>query len=303
MKKIFRSIFILSIAGLFASCNVDNIGTLYEHEGPDCGVSFTKASASDTEVNAKATTFTIPVARAVADGALTVNLKSTLPEGVKVPASVTFNAGEYQTDVTLDISAMEVGKSYKGAVTLADESQYDPNTSISSINVTLAKAYTWVSLGKGQFYDGLALQPSEDDLGIIQVEVLQAEGFDRWRLMNPFPKDKLIAAWAPEYVTYTPDSMIEFFLKDDGTIGFTNQVIKTGLTYVDLGETCYIYYYVPSAYSSQIAADDANNTFVMDKVSQFYFALVIENSTSWFGEGAKYLSLPGGPDLNELLSE
>ena len=196
---------------------------------------------------------------------------------------------------------MEVGKSYKGSVSLADESQYDANTSISSISVTLAKAYTWVSLGKGQFYDGLALQPSEEDLGIIDVEILQADGFNRWRLMNPFPKDKLIAAWAPDYVTYTPDSMIEFFLKDDGTIGFTNQVIKTGLTYVDLGESCYIYYYVPSAYSSQLAADDANNKFVMDKVAQFYFAMVIENSTSWFGEGAKYLSLPGGPDLNALL--
>ena len=301
MKKIFRSIFILSIAGLFASCNVDNIGTIYNHEGPDNGVSFTKTAAGDTEVNAKATTFTIPVARAVADGSLTVNLKSTLPEGVKVPASVTFNAGEYQTDVTLDISAMEVGKSYKGVISLADESQYDANTSISSINVTLAKAYTWVSLGKGQFYDGLALQPSDDDLGIIQVEVLQAEGFDRWRILNPFPKDKLIAAWAADYVTYTPDPMIEFFLKADGTIGFTSSVIKTGLTYVDLGATCYIYYYVPSAYSSQIAADDANNKFVMDKVAQFYFAMVIENSTSWFGEGAKYLSLPGGPDLNALL--
>lgn len=301
MKKIFKGIFILSIAGLFASCNVDNIGTIYELENGQSGVSFTKTLAGDTEVDAKATSFTIPIARAVADGPLTVSLSSSLPEGVTVPASVTFNAGEYQTDITLDISAMEVGKSYKGAVMLADPSQYDSNTSISAINVTLAKAYTWVSIGKGQFYDGLALQPSEDDLGIIQVEMLQADGFNRWRILNPFPKDKLIAAWAPQYVTYTPDSVIEFFLKDDGTIGFTNQVIKTGLTYVDLGESCYIYYYVPSAYSSQLAADDANNKFVMDKVAQFYFAMVIENSTSWFGEGAKYLSLPGGPDLNALL--
>lgn len=301
MKKIFKSIFILSIAALFASCNVDNIGTLYELENGQSGVSFTKTLAGDTEVDAKASTFTIPISRATADGALTVSLKSSLPEGVKVPSTVTFNAGDYQTDITLDISNMEVGKTYKGAVSLADESQFDKNTAISAINVTLAKAYTWVSLGKGQFYDGLALQPSDDDLGIIQVEVLQAEGFDRWRILNPFPKDKLIAAWAPEYVTYTPDSVIEFFLKADGTIDFTSQVIKTGLTYIGLGENCYIYYYVPSAYSSQIAADDANNKFVIDKVAQFYFAQVIENSTSWFGEGAKYLSLPGGPDLNALL--
>ena len=301
MKKIFKSIFILSIAGLFASCNVDNIGAIYELENGQSGVSFTKTLAGDTEVDAKASTFTIPIARAVADGALTVSLKSSLPEGVKVPSSVSFNAGEYQTDITLDISNMEVGKTYKGAVSLADEGQFDKNTAISAINVTLAKAYTWVSLGKGQFYDGLALQPSEEDLGIIQVEVLQADGFDRWRIMNPFPKDKLAAAWAPDYVTYTPDPMIEFFLKADGTIDFTSHVIKTGLTYIDVADNAYIYYYYPSAYSENIAADDANNCFVMDKVAQFYFAQTIENTSYWFGEGAKYLSLPGGPDLNALL--
>jgi hypothetical protein len=301
MKKIFKSIFILSIAALFASCNVDNIGTLYELEPGQSGVSFMKTLAGDTEVDAKAATFSFPVSRAVADGPLTVSLTSTLPEGVKVPTTVSFNAGEYQTDVTLDISNMEVGKTYKGAVSFADKSQYDENTAISSINVTLAKAYTWVSLGKGQFYDGLALQPSDDDLGIIQVEVLQADGFNRWRIMNPFPKDQLIAAWAPEYVTYTPDSMIEFFLRDDGVIDFTSRVIKTGLTYISVADNAYIYYYYPSAYSDQLAADDAENCFVMDKVAQFYFAQTIMNTTYWFGEGAKYLSLPGGPDLNALL--
>jgi hypothetical protein len=302
MKKIFKSIFILSIAGLFASCNVDNIGTLYELENGQSGVSFTKTMAGDTEVDAKASTFTVPIARAVADGSLTVNLASTLPEGVKVPSSVTFNAGEYETEVTLDISNMEVGKTYKGAVSLADKTQFDENTAISSINVTLAKAYTWVSLGKGQLYDGLALQPSADDLGIIQVEVLQADGFNRWRIMNPFPVAQLEKAWAPAYVTYTPTQMIEFFSDADGAISFTSLPIKTGLTYVDLGDNAYIYYYLPSKYSSNYGAEeDAENCFVMDKVAQFCFGANIENTTYGFGLNYLYLSLPGGPDLNDLL--
>jgi hypothetical protein len=301
MKNIVKSIFVLGIASLsFVACNVDNIGAIYDLEGKS-GVSFSKTLAGDTEVNAKATTYSIPIVRGTADGSLTVSLASTLPEGVKVPSSVTFNAGEYETEVQLDIAQMEVGKTYKGAVKLADESQFDKNTAISAINVTLAKAYTWVSLGKGQFYDGLALQPSDDDLGIVDVEILQAEGFDRWRIMNPFPKDQLIAAWAESYVTYAPDSMIEFFLTDDGIIDFTSRVIKTGLTYISVADNAYIYYYYPSEYSDQLAADDALNCFVMDKVAQFYFAQTIMNTSYWFGEGAKYLSLPGGPDLNELL--
>ena len=302
MKKIFKSIFILSIAALFASCNVDNIGTLYELENGQSGVSFMKTLAGDTEVDAKASSFTIPIARAVADGALTVNLKSSLPEGVKVPSTVSFNAGEYQTDITLDISNMEVGKTYKGAVSLADESQFDKNTAISAINVTLAKAYTWVPMGKGQFYDGLALQPSAEDLGIINVEILQADGFNRWRIMTPFPKDKLIAAWAESYVTYNPDSMIEFYSDAEGNISFTSLPIKTGLTYVDLADNAYIYYYLPSAYSSNYGPEeDADNCFVMDKVAQFCFGANIENTQYGFGLNYLYLSLPGGPDLNALL--
>jgi hypothetical protein len=302
MKKIFKSIFILSIAALFASCNVDNIGTLYELDPGQSGVSFMKTLAGDTEVNAKASSFTIPIARATADGPLTVNLSSTLPEGVKVPTTVSFNAGEYQTDITLDISNMEVGKTYKGAVSLADKSQFDENTAISSINVTLAKAYTWISLGKGQLYDGLALQPSADDLGIINVEVLQAEGFDRWRIVEPFPIAQLEKAWSPDYVTYTPTQVIEFFSDANGAISFTSLPIKTGLTYVDLADNAYIYYYLPSNYSSNYGAEeDAENCFVMNKVAQFCFGANIENTNYGFGLNYLYLSLPGGPDLSALL--
>lgn len=302
MKIVLKSILALSAAALLAvSCNVEAVGTLYEQESGKTGVSFAANLAGDSEISATATSFTIPVRRAAADGSQTVNISSTLPEDIVVPSTVTFSAGQYETDLVLDISSMAVGKTYKGAVKLANEEEYDAKTAISSVSVTLAKAYTWVNIGKGQFYDGLALQPSDDDLGIIEVEILQAEGFDRWRILNPFPKDKLIAAWAESYVTYNPTSEIEFWVNDKDVIEFSPNVIKTGLTYIDLGSDCYIYYYYPSVYSSQLAGDDAKNCFVMDKVAQFYFAQVIENSNNWFGEGAKYLSLPGGPDLNELL--
>ena len=301
MKNIFKSIFVLGIAGLsFVACNVDAVGTLYDLEGKS-GVSFPKTIASDTEVNAKASSFSIPIVRGTADGSVTVSLASTMPEGVKVPSTVTFNAGEYETEVLLDISEMEVGKTYKGAVKLADESQFDKNTAISAINVTLAKAYTWVDMGKGQLYDQLALQVSSTDLGIIDVTIMQAEGFNRWRIMEPFPKAQLVKAWGEDYVTYAPTSVIEFYSDDEGNISFTSLPIKTGLTYVDLADNAYIYYYKPSDYSSNYADLDADNCFVMDKVAQFAFGANIENTNYGFGVIYMYLSLPGGPDLNALL--
>lgn len=301
MKNIFKSIFVLGIVGLsVVACNVDAVGTRYDLAGKS-GVSFPKSLAGDTEVNAKASTFSIPIVRGTADGPLTVSLSSTMPEGVNVPSSVTFNAGEYEAEVLLDITDMEVGKTYKGAVKLADETQFDKNTAISSINVTLAKAYTWIDLGKGQLFDQLALQVSATDLGIIDVTVMQAEGFNRWRIMEPFPKAQLVKAWGEDYVTYAPTSVIEFYSDADGNISFTSLPIKTGLTYVDLAENAYIYYYMPSDYSSNYADVDADNCFVMDKVAQFAFGANIENTNYGFGVIYMYLSLPGGPDLNALL--
>lgn len=298
MKNIFKSLLFLMAAAAVASCNVDNVGKTFNLDEAGAGASFLQTVVSNTALSAKTTTFNVPVGRNDATSAATYSLKSTLPEGV-CPASVSFAAGESEANIVLDLSNLNVGTTCKGAISLVDQ----PSYCRSSVNLTLAKAYSWTSIGKGQFYDGLALQPDDTDLGIIECEILQADGFNRWRLMNPFPKDKLIAAWAESYVTYTPDSYIEFFLTDEGTIDFASHVVKTGLTYVGLGAEAYIYYYYPSAYSASYAAYDADNVFVMDKVAQFYFAQVIMNTTSWFGMGAKYVSFPGGPDLNELLAE
>ena len=295
MKNIFKSALALMAALSVAACNVDYVRETFTPDGTN-NASFVQTVVSNTSIPAATATYNIPIARSDASSAQTFNLTSTLPAGV-CPASVNFAAGEYETVVPLNLTGINVGTPCKGAITIADQAAYTR----SSINVTLAKAYNWVSIGKGQFYDGLALQPSDEDLGIIECEVLQAEGFDRWRLMEPFPKSQLIAAWGASYVTYAPDSYIEFFVNDKGYIDFASRTIKTGLTYTSLGENAYIYYLYPSTYASSQAENDPQNTFVMDKVAQFYLAQTIQNTTSWFGFGAKYVSLPGGPDLNELL--
>lgn len=311
MKKIFNSIIAFGVMALAVSCNVENIGTLYQSEGSDVsGVSFAQSTIVDTEISAKATSFSILLNRADAskEEAIKVTADNTLVDGTNItmPATVNFAAGEYTAELKLTLNAsMPVGKTFKGKISLADETQFDKNTSVSAATVTLAKAYTWVSIGEGQFYDGVALQPSASDLGIINVKIDQAEGFDRWRIYNPFPKEQLIAAWAEDYYCGGETTVIEVWANGDegNTVSFTPNVWITGLSYVDVQADAYIYEYLPSAYSSQLAADDANNCFVMDKVIQFYLAASIENTSYWFGEGAKYLSLPGGPDLNALLSE
>lgn len=186
MKNIFKSIFTLSAAAIFAvSCNVDNIGTTYQHEGTDKGVSFTQGTLANTEIGAAETSMIITLGRTVADAAQTVNIASTLPAGVGVPSSVSFAAGEYAADLVLDLSQMIVGSSYKGSLSLADKSDYN-DLSISSVNVTLQKAYTWTSYGKVKITDDLVTAAYGVDNLTWSVDAEKAEGFEVYRLLDPY---------------------------------------------------------------------------------------------------------------------
>ena len=186
MKNIFNSILALSAAAIFAvSCNVENVGTTYQHEGTDNGVSFTQGTVANTEIGAAETSLVVTLGRAAATAAQTVNIASTLPDGIGVPSSVTFNAGEYAANLVLDISQMAVGSSYKGTLSLANEDDYN-DLAISSVNVTLAKAYTWNSYGTVHITDDLVTAAFGVDNLTWEVEAEKAEGFEVYRLLDPY---------------------------------------------------------------------------------------------------------------------
>lgn len=185
MKHILKSILALSAVFALASCNVDNIGTLYQHEGADAGVSFVQSALSDTEVSAATTQFVITLGRAVSDGAQTVNIESNLPAGIVVPSSVTFEAGQGAADLVLDISGMAVGKSYKGTISLANASDYN-DLAVSSVSVTLQKAYTWLPYGTVTITDDLVTSAFGVDNVSWQVLAEKAESFEVYRILDPY---------------------------------------------------------------------------------------------------------------------
>ena len=185
MKTIVKSILALSAALFVVSCNVDNIGTLYQHEGSDNGVSFTQSIISDTELGAAATSVVVTIGRAVADAAQTVNIASTMPEGISVPSSVSFGAGQSSADLVLDVSGMSVGKAYKGKISLASESDYN-DLAISEVSVTLQKAYSWSHYGTVKITDDLVTSCFGVDNLTWEVEADKADGFEVYRLLDPY---------------------------------------------------------------------------------------------------------------------
>ncbi len=301
MKSILRTFFaVAAVSLLVASCDVENKKIIYTPDGADEAVTFLSSVSVDTEIDAKATTFDITVARSKSDAGATVKISNTMPEGITVPESVSFAAGESKTTLSIDISKMEVGKRYKGTISLAEETAYDKKISTSSVSCTFAKAYTWISLGQGEWYDELALQPSEEDLGIIKVEVLKADGFDRWRIMEPYPKANVIAAWGEDSYVGGASPYIEFYTLDEkaGTIKFDSKIYN-GLNYNKMGKIVYQY---PSSYYAGYTKEDSYNKFIGEYV-QFYVPYLIEGTTSWFGFFALYLGMPGAGDLATWLNE
>ena len=288
MKKIFNAISVLATTALVAvSCNVDAVSTIFDEStvaNLSNNVTFVQDVVVNQEIPAAQKTFVIPISRSIATSAVTVNLTSTLPAAITCPASVTFAAGEISAEIVLDITNMSVGETFKGKISI-DIPKEETSLSFSklSVNCTLAKAFSWESLGKGQFLDVFWEGELFDD-----VEVLKAEGFNIYRFMDPYASSVGEGA-KPAYISFT--------VNDDKTVKF------------DSFDTPYLYdanhcvtAYFPSEASSSAADYDKYNVFVDD----YYFALV----PYWYVNGVggwncKYgytlfASLPGAPtDLGD----
>lgn len=298
MKKIFKALSSIAAAVLLVSaCNVEHPMPTYSPVN-SCEVSFVQKTIVNQEILSSAPTFDVLLSRNTSSEAATVAVKSTFTSGsgVVCPASVTFNAGESTAVLSLDITAMEVGKSCRGTVSLADSSSFNANIAVASATLTLAKAYTWVSLGEGEWFDNLSLMVSATDYGIRKVEVLKADGFDRYRIMNPYNDEAIAAAgWEPGGAR---SSYIEFWVLENGQNVAWDGWWYPGILYDGAGTDIKAYY--PSARPGGKPADDAKSGFYEEKVIGFYPYWYIDG-LGGFGLLPCFLSLPGGPALESWL--
>ena len=289
MKNILNSILGMAAAAVLAvSCNVEAVSTTFDPETVDGnGVTFLQSVATDTEIAATTTEYVLTLARAKATAAQSVNLTSTLPAGIVCPASVSFAAGEYETTLKLDISQMEVGTTFKGKISIDGLTESEKKFCTADITCTFAKAYSWVSLGKGQFLDAFW----EGEL-FSDVEVLKADGFSLYRFVNPY-KTSVGTGAKPDYVAVKVNA--------DNTAVFDS----FNTPYMYDSSHCVTAYF-PSDASSSAAAYDAYNILK----DNYYFAFV----PYWYvngvgGWGCNYgytlfAALPGAPqDLGDWYDE
>ena len=282
-------------------------GPTYVPEGD--GVTFLQTAVSATSLVSGTTSYSIDLARSSADEALTVNLTgsiyaSTDPEtdlaaDFKMPESVTFEPGEYLAKITLDVSKMEVGVTYSGTISLSEGQEcFNPNTATTSTAVRLAMDYNWVELGEAQWYDGFMLAVSNDNLNIQRCRMTKAEGFEIYRLYNPWPAAEVAEAWG-DAMSATNDvpEYLQFTINEDGSIDWRNDVlvyggqyefaaVNTGYQYADWND--YVWYTSPT----DVFGQPDETGVIMENLLCFSYGVFSNGSGGSGYVSSSYLALP-----------
>ena len=227
---------------------------------------------------------TVEVARVKTDGATTVNvaISNTGSGSFSAPASVSFAAGE--ETASLDISYTYDSLPLVDTLTVTLSGDDIAVYGVTEEDFIINKA--WKNLGTGQLFDQLVLMPNDDDStypGIVDVQILQApDGSNRWRIIDPFPEDQLIAAWGESYLGELKNDVIEFYVYDESTMAVRwDTDIYTGLYYPGYGDIIWYYNYPGSS------------LFVADGLVQFKYYGRIAGTNSGFGAIYAYLGFPG----------
>ena len=214
IKSLFSILMVLSLC-VFTSCDQENEGAIYDANNQ--GLSFT-FNSFELSAPANNPVISIPVYRAVTNDAFTSSITVTTDaQGVSAPSSISFAAGEKETTIEINLGdQLGVGEVIDITIKLNEA-----DASIGGVSETVVSAYkeyVFESLGMGTFQDNWALG------GTYSVEIQKAQGFDRYRVIDPY-KEGLTnddGDWQNWIAMGTRCPYIEFWEIGDGLILFNN---------------------------------------------------------------------------------
>lgn len=210
LNKISALLMVLA-AGLFTACNTDQEGPVYTETGE--GITFSSASLTSQVVTVGVPTFSVDLFRATANDALSGNIgmfvyvegkdaegnKVVIPvEGYASQVPFSFEAGKYQTTISVDATPLAVGDEVLIDLSLPEGSEVAVSgANVATVSVT--KDYSWQSIGTGVWTDGLIsyLYNVPAGTNVWEVEVEQAvENENVYRMVNPYGFE--VCPWVAE---------------------------------------------------------------------------------------------------------
>lgn len=279
---------VIAAMAMLTSCDKDNEGAIYKSE--TAGLSFTSTALNAVTVLPNEPVFEVEIVRgnSSADATGKINVEASINktpfEGVTV-TDYSFKAGESKTTVKVDVSPLEIGDVLSLTLSIADENSVAIGGNAST-SLKVNKAYNWVSLGTGTFMDNFCIGEIA-----YNVEIQKAEGFNRWRVINPYAESMvnddggngdMLAQEATPY--------IEFWLTDEGYVDYDGFFV--GLNY-QADSNSPIYAYPPTAFSG---INPKFNTFIDDKTVQlapYYYIPALEGGWDYTqADGVIVITLP-----------
>lgn len=222
IKSLFSILMLLSLC-VFTSCEQENEGVIYDANNQ--GLSFT-FNTFEFSAPANNPVISVPVYRAVANDAYTASITvATEAPGVTAPSSVSFAAGEHETTIDINLGS-ELGVGVIATITITLNEADASIGGVSETSVTAYKEYVFESLGMGTFQDNWALG------GTYSVEIQKAQGFDRYRVIDPY-KEGLTnddGAWENWIAMGTRCPYIEFWETGEGDLILFNN-FALGINY------------------------------------------------------------------------
>lgn len=240
----------LGMATLFTACDTDNVGAVYDGTSANTGQGISFATTKLRAVSVKATDpkFQISIFRSNSNGDYTGKVstlgligKDTV-DCYKV-SDFAFKNGESESKITVDVSELEIGKILALTLSFTDSLNMGYSNK-ESLTVNVKVEYNWQSLGKGKFADNWLEYESE-------VEMLKADGFDRYRIVAPYAaylaSSQAVADWGADWLD--PNSTVnplEVWI-EDGLVFYDD--FPLGINY-EASKDQPIYGYHPWGWSS-----------------------------------------------------
>jgi hypothetical protein len=222
IKSLFSILMLLSLC-VFTSCEQENEGAIYDANNQ--GLSFT-FNTFEFSAPANNPVISVPVYRAVADEAYTSSITvSTSAPGVTAPSSVSFAAGEQETTIDINLGS-ELGVGVIATITITLNEADASVGGVAETEISAYKEYVFESLGMGTFQDNWALG------GTYSVEIQKAQGFDRYRVIDPY-KEGLTnddGEWENWIAMGTRCPYIEFWETGEGNLILFNN-FALGINY------------------------------------------------------------------------
>ena len=176
IKSLFSILMVLSLC-VFTSCEQENEGAIYHADNQ--GLSFT-FNSFEFSAPANNPIISVPVYRAEAGEAFTSSITvSADASGIVAPANVSFAAGEKETTIDINLGE-ELGVGVIASITITLNEADASVGGVAETEITAYKEYVFESLGMGTFQDNFFFGK------VYNVEIQKAQGFDRYRVMDPY---------------------------------------------------------------------------------------------------------------------